>query len=178
MEESKIELHDRLRREGRWNEATVWKDAKIKELRATGMKRADAKEKAWRLMAEKFPPLPKPEPDEDDDDYGDDFDDELEDEDEDQEENELYDFLEAEDVYAWLEYYCDGRNWHPFLDKLVEMTKQWSQFGKQWCRDQDLSLDNNKKRELHQAVADFVACRLWPLPPPVTTAGKLGSPKT
>ena len=94
MEESKIELHDRLRREGRWNEAAVWKDAKIKELRATGMKRAEAKEKAWRLMAEKFPPLPKPERDEDDDDYGDDFDDELEDED--QEENELYDSLEAE----------------------------------------------------------------------------------
>ena len=34
MIESKIELHDRLRRQGKWTEAAAWKDAKIKELRA------------------------------------------------------------------------------------------------------------------------------------------------
>jgi hypothetical protein len=78
VQESKIELHDRLRRQGQWNEAAVWKDAKIKELRAQGMKRTEAKEEAWHLMAEKYPPPPPvSEPDElDDDEEWDDEDDE------------------------------------------------------------------------------------------------------
>ena len=58
MAESKIELHDRLRATGLWSEAAAWKDAKIKELRAQGMKRAEAGEEAWRLLAEKYPPEP------------------------------------------------------------------------------------------------------------------------
>jgi hypothetical protein len=57
VNESKIELTERLRREGRWEEATLFKDAKVKELRAGGMTRADAAEEAWRLMAAQYPPL-------------------------------------------------------------------------------------------------------------------------
>jgi hypothetical protein len=55
--ESKIELTERLRREGRWSEASRWKDQTIKELRAGGMKRAEASEEGWRRMAAEFPPL-------------------------------------------------------------------------------------------------------------------------
>ena len=58
MAESKIELHDRLRATGLWSEAAAWKDGRIKELRAQGMKRAEAAEEAWRLLAEKYPPEP------------------------------------------------------------------------------------------------------------------------
>ena len=36
MTESKIELHDRLRAAGQWSEASRFKDARIKELRAKG----------------------------------------------------------------------------------------------------------------------------------------------
>ncbi|MFZ1935394.1 MAG: hypothetical protein WCB27_21525 [Thermoguttaceae bacterium] len=168
--ESKIELNDRLRREGRWNEAAVWKDAKIKELRATGMKRAEAKEEAWRLMAERFPPLPKPEPDEDDDDYGDDFDDELE-------QDELDDDPDVEDLWRWLDGEFGG-NLDPFLAKLVKITKEWSQFEEQWCRDRGLSLDDNAKHALHQVIADFICYRLWPPPPSTTFADTFGSPET
>ncbi len=57
MTESKIELTERLRREGRWDEASLFKDATVKELRAGGMARADASEEAWRRMAARYPPL-------------------------------------------------------------------------------------------------------------------------
>jgi hypothetical protein len=55
--ESKIELTERLRKEGRWSEASVFKDAEVKRLRSEGVRSVEAKEQAWRLMAEKFPPL-------------------------------------------------------------------------------------------------------------------------
>ena len=61
--ESKIELNDRLRAAGQWSEASVWKSAKIKELRTGGMKRAEATEEAWRLLAVEYPPV-LAEPDE------------------------------------------------------------------------------------------------------------------
>ena len=58
MAESKIELHDRLRATGLWSEAAAWKDGRIKELRATGMKKLDAAAKAWEELADKYPPEP------------------------------------------------------------------------------------------------------------------------
>ena len=58
MSESKIELTERLRREGRWAEASKFKDETVKKLREGGMKRSDANEKAWEEMAQAFPPLP------------------------------------------------------------------------------------------------------------------------
>jgi hypothetical protein len=62
MDESKIDLTERLRREGRWAEASKFKDETVKELRKEGMRRAEAGEQAWLRMAEAYPPLPAPEP--------------------------------------------------------------------------------------------------------------------
>ncbi|MHB8953845.1 MAG: hypothetical protein ACYC4U_12820 [Pirellulaceae bacterium] len=60
MNESKIELTERLRREGRWAEASWFKDEIVKKLRAEGMKRREAGEQAWREMAKAFPPVVPP----------------------------------------------------------------------------------------------------------------------
>jgi len=57
MNESKIELTERLRREGRWEEATRFKDEVLRKLRSDGMTKADAAEEAWRRMAAQYPPL-------------------------------------------------------------------------------------------------------------------------
>lgn len=56
--ESKIELTERLRREGRWPEASKFKDTALADFRAKGMKRDEASEEAWAAMAEAYPPLP------------------------------------------------------------------------------------------------------------------------
>jgi hypothetical protein len=57
MNESKIELTERLRREGRWAEASKFKDTALADFRAKGMKREEAAEAAWAAMAEAYPPL-------------------------------------------------------------------------------------------------------------------------
>ena len=57
MTESKIELTERLRREGRWGEASRFKDEALRKLRSDGMTKADAAEEAWRRMAAQYPPL-------------------------------------------------------------------------------------------------------------------------
>ncbi|MBU4400520.1 MAG: hypothetical protein KKE86_14450, partial [Planctomycetes bacterium] len=56
MNESKIELTERWRREGRWSEASRFKDAAVKDFRSQGMKRAEASDAAWEATAEAFPP--------------------------------------------------------------------------------------------------------------------------
>ncbi len=56
MTESKIDLTNRLKREGRWEEASLLKDQKIKKFRDSGMKRPDAQDKAWEAMEVEFPP--------------------------------------------------------------------------------------------------------------------------
>ncbi len=61
MNESKIDLTDRLRREKRWKEAAQFKDAHAKELRDGGMKRGEANETAWEAMSDKYPPAETPE---------------------------------------------------------------------------------------------------------------------
>ncbi len=53
--ESKIEATDRLRAEGRWNEASAYRDKYRASMRAQGMSRADANDAAWKAMMEKFP---------------------------------------------------------------------------------------------------------------------------
>jgi hypothetical protein len=58
MTESKIELTERLRREGREDEAKRFRETVIKECRAAGMKRDEAREHAWGEMAKAYPPLP------------------------------------------------------------------------------------------------------------------------
>jgi len=55
--ESKIEATDRLRAEGLWGEASVYRDEQRRRLRAEGMPRREAAKKAWELMLEKYPPV-------------------------------------------------------------------------------------------------------------------------
>lgn len=57
MNESKIALTERLRREGRWADASKLKDAALAEFRAKGMKRDEASEAAWDAMEKAYPPL-------------------------------------------------------------------------------------------------------------------------
>ena len=58
MNESKIGITERLRREGRWDEASKFKDEALKELRSNGMKRDEASESAWDAMEQAYPPTP------------------------------------------------------------------------------------------------------------------------
>ena len=69
MTESRIAVTDRLRQEGRWEEACLYRDNIRKQLRADGMARADANDRAWEAMVEKFPPLPPVERKDDPDDW-------------------------------------------------------------------------------------------------------------
>jgi hypothetical protein len=55
MLESKIAVTERLRREGRWTEASEFREQERQRLRQEGMGKEEAKEEAWRLMAERFP---------------------------------------------------------------------------------------------------------------------------
>ena len=57
MNESKIGITERLRREGRWDHATQYKDSVLVECREKGMKRPEASEAAWQAMAERYPPI-------------------------------------------------------------------------------------------------------------------------
>ena len=56
MNESKIGLTERLRAEGRWGEASRFKDETLRTLRSQGMTKAEAGDNAWQQMAEKYPP--------------------------------------------------------------------------------------------------------------------------
>lgn len=61
MRESKIHATERLRREGRWDEASAFRDEARSRLRTEGKPKAEANEAAWEAMIEHFPPLPPPE---------------------------------------------------------------------------------------------------------------------
>jgi hypothetical protein len=63
MKESKMALTDRLRKEGRWEEASLFKDEVIKKLRLekTYKTKFEAAEDAWEQMEAKYPPLPETE---------------------------------------------------------------------------------------------------------------------
>ena len=62
MLESKLIASNRLRKEGRWPEASTWRDAEKKRLRAEGMNKIDSNEAAWVNMSEEFPPIDMPQP--------------------------------------------------------------------------------------------------------------------
>ena len=62
MNESKIDLTDRLRRESRWPEAAQFKDSHARKLRDGGMKRGEANQAAWEAVEFQFPPIEIPEP--------------------------------------------------------------------------------------------------------------------
>ena len=55
--ESKIALTDRLRREDRWEAATLRKQELANEIKGAGKSRKDANEEAWTRMAAEYPPL-------------------------------------------------------------------------------------------------------------------------
>ncbi len=57
MNESRIALTERLRREGRWDAATKFKDDALRDFRAKGMKRDEASNAAWEAMEQEFPPI-------------------------------------------------------------------------------------------------------------------------
>src|SRR6188472_2584062 len=61
MTESKSVATDRLRREGRWEDASKYRDEKRAEFKASGMKRTAASNAAWEAMLAEFPPLPAPD---------------------------------------------------------------------------------------------------------------------
>jgi hypothetical protein len=56
MQESRIEATKRLQRDGRWGEASAYRDEVRQRLRGEGKTRREAGEQAWVAMAEKFPP--------------------------------------------------------------------------------------------------------------------------
>jgi hypothetical protein len=55
MIESKIDLTHRLQHEGRWSEASNFKDERIASHRSHGKTRVEAQQTAWDEMEEKFP---------------------------------------------------------------------------------------------------------------------------
>ena len=55
MQESKIAITERLRADGRWQEASIYKDQVVKQLRAEGKPAKEARELAWCEMANKYP---------------------------------------------------------------------------------------------------------------------------
>lgn len=56
MNESKIALTERLRREGKWSAASKFKDDALRDFRAKGMKRDEASDAAWEAMEQAYPP--------------------------------------------------------------------------------------------------------------------------
>src|SRR5689334_13727195 len=56
--ESMIDATDRLRREGKWSEASTYRDDLRRQLRADGRPKSEASDVAWQAMIEKFPPQP------------------------------------------------------------------------------------------------------------------------
>ena len=57
MNESKITLHDRWRREGRWPEVSKFIETVRAECKERGLKKAEATVAAWDAAEEGFPPL-------------------------------------------------------------------------------------------------------------------------
>jgi hypothetical protein len=55
--ETKLEATERLRGEGRWEEASRFREKERQRLRAEGKPRKEAREESWRLMLEAFPPF-------------------------------------------------------------------------------------------------------------------------
>jgi hypothetical protein len=61
VQESKIQLIERWRREGRTEEVTHYRDEVREQLRAQGKTRKEAREASWQAARAAFPPLPAAE---------------------------------------------------------------------------------------------------------------------
>lgn len=57
MQEHELRDYQRLRAEGRWDDANEFREAERKRLRAAGRTRQQAREESWESMLERFPPL-------------------------------------------------------------------------------------------------------------------------
>jgi len=57
MQETRAEAMHRLQREGRWEEASAYRQEVRKQQRAAGKTKAKAGQIAWQMMAERFLPL-------------------------------------------------------------------------------------------------------------------------
>jgi hypothetical protein len=57
MKESKIHATERLRQEGRWDEASAYRDEVRGRLRSEGMPKSEADEAAWEAMIERYAPI-------------------------------------------------------------------------------------------------------------------------
>lgn len=60
--ESRADMTDRLRREGRWQEASQFRQAIIRECRARGLRKAQARDYAWQETARAYPPAGAEDP--------------------------------------------------------------------------------------------------------------------
>ena len=56
--EAKIDATHRLQDEGRWDEASIYRDEQRQKFRAEGLTRKESHQKAWETMSLKFPPPP------------------------------------------------------------------------------------------------------------------------
>ena len=56
--ESKIVATHRLQKDGRWDEASVYRGEQRQKFRAEGLTKKEANEKAWEAMSLKYPPPP------------------------------------------------------------------------------------------------------------------------
>ena len=62
MTETKAQMTDRWRREGREEEVAAFREQVRLECKKRGLKRQEANEAAWAEAARNFPPLDPPEP--------------------------------------------------------------------------------------------------------------------
>ncbi len=62
--ESRVVATERLRREGRWEEASAYKEAVRDDLRSQGTRRNEAISMAWEAMLQKYAPAETEEPEE------------------------------------------------------------------------------------------------------------------
>ena len=58
--ETKLEITNRLRGEGRWDRATEFRAKRRERHKASGKTKRDSNALAWQEMATKYPPLPEP----------------------------------------------------------------------------------------------------------------------
>lgn len=57
MQEHEMADYERLRADGRWGEATQYREAERRRLRAAGRSKQQARDESWAAMLAKYPPL-------------------------------------------------------------------------------------------------------------------------
>ena len=57
MQENELKEYQRLRSEGRWPQASEFREAERQRLRSAGRSKQQARDESWSLMLAKFPPF-------------------------------------------------------------------------------------------------------------------------